>query len=58
MIFCKKCVGEIGACCDFCRHYSFNGEGRVYTGNGKCGKHNIPKDPGDVCDDFHCTEAT
>lgn len=59
MIFCGLCVGEDGACCDFCRFYAFNADkqGR-YTGDGRCMKHDTPKDPGDVCDDFHCENAT
>ena len=56
MKFCDKCVGEEGACCDFCRYYDFNGKGRVYTGNGFCRKHDRKQDPEDVCDDFYCKE--
>lgn len=55
MIFCKNCVGEDGACCDFCRYYDFNGnEKGYYMGNGHCQKHDKRSDPGDVCDDFYC----
>jgi hypothetical protein len=54
MIFCDLCVGEGGARCDFCRYFDFNGKDGVYTGEGKCNKHEEESDPGGVCDDFHC----
>jgi len=57
MKFCNECVGEVGACCDFCKHYDFNGEDGIYTGNGHCRKHNRREDPGGACDDFHCEKA-
>jgi len=59
MKFCEDCVGEEGACCDFCSNYNFNAdpEGR-YTGNGYCTQRECQKDPGDVCDDFRCEHVT
>lgn len=55
MEFCSDCVGEDGACCDFCFHYKFNaGENGVYTGNGYCKYHKENFDPYDICDNFKC----
>ena len=58
MILCPKCDGPDFVCCDFCRHYDFNADeqGR-YTGNGWCRLHQQQKDPGSMCDDYHCSEA-
>jgi hypothetical protein len=43
-------------CCDFCKHYSFNGnEQGAYTGNGHCDLHKRPEDPGSFCDDYYCS---
>ena len=57
MIFCELCVGEAGACCEFCLHYKIKfGKNGVYAGNRQCTKHDMQKDPEDVCDDFHCRE--
>lgn len=58
MVFCADCVGASGSCCDFCRSYSFNADADgSYTGDGWCNLLQKPKDPGDVCDEFHCRSA-
>ncbi len=58
MIYCDKCVGEHGACCDFCKFYDFNGNSDgAYTGEGYCNKCIEPKDPENVCSKFHCKKA-
>lgn len=58
MIYCGNCVGEFGACCDFCKFYDFNGnEDGAYTGEGYCNKYAERKDPEDVCSEFHCERA-
>lgn len=45
-------------CCDFCKHYDFNGDDRGrYTENGWCRLHEKKEWPGGICDDFHCAEA-
>jgi hypothetical protein len=60
MIFCNGCVedGKSAAACDFCKHYSFNGDdqGR-YTGDGYCNLNQESSDPGSFCEDFHCFRA-
>jgi hypothetical protein len=59
MKFCSECVGEDGACCDFCTHYDFNGDEKgVYTGNGKCVLRKEDSEPYEVCDDFECRKIT
>ena len=50
----EKCNKNCFALCDFCKHYSYNGEDLVqdgklfkraiYTGNGHCNFHNTHKD--------------
>ena len=54
MIFCKSCVSEEMACCDFCQHYDFNGSDGFYSGEGYCDLYAEDKDPDDVCGSFHC----
>lgn len=55
MKFCDKCVGETGACCDFCFYYDFNAnEFGEYTGKGYCNFHHNNHEPFDVCDEFKC----
>ena len=57
MILCDNCEEDL-ACCDFCKYYNFNGDSRgAYTGDGYCDKKKQGKDPGDVCDDFHCSQV-
>lgn len=58
MVFCDDCVGEGGACCDFCAHYNFNADSQGrYTGDGYCRLLGEPSDPGEVCDNFHCEKV-
>lgn len=55
MKFCGE--GCIDAC-DFCMHYNFNGdEDGAYTGDGECNLHKEQADPGDTCEDFHCSKV-
>ena len=57
MKLCPTCEPEY-SCCDFCRHYNFNGggeDGQIYNWEGFCKLTNEQKDPGDfICDKFHC----
>lgn len=55
MKFCGEgCVDA----CDFCTHYNFNGDDEgCYTGDGYCNLHKENSDPGDTCEDFHCSRA-
>lgn len=57
MIYCNECVGEHGACCEFCKFYDFNGDGDVYVGDGYCNLCQEHKDPENVCGSFHCNKA-
>jgi hypothetical protein len=58
-VYCSFECSYIGAVCDFCKHYDFNGDKNgAYTGDGWCKLHQIQKDPENGCDnDFHCTSA-
>jgi hypothetical protein len=42
------------ALCDLCRHYAFNGDDGVYTGDGRCMLRDEPRDPDDSCGYFEC----
>ena len=60
MKLCPDCEPET-SCCDFCKHYDFNGldnggrHGVLYTGAGFCKLTKEQRDPGDcICDDFYC----
>ncbi|MGB8717594.1 MAG: hypothetical protein WCD66_14745 [Rhodanobacteraceae bacterium] len=54
-IYCGSCLGAI---CDFCRWYDFNGDTEgCYTGDGFCRLHRGQRDPGDACEHFHCRNA-
>jgi hypothetical protein len=54
--YCPTCIGAL---CDFCRWYDFNGdEDACYTGDGWCRLHGRSSDPTDECGDFHCNSAT
>ena len=47
MKFCPDCDPET-SCCDFCRHYNFNGR-------GFCKLTKEQRDFGDqICDNFYC----
>ena len=51
----KRCSDECQPCCDFCKHYYFNGDANgVYIGKGACKLRNEPSDPHDECEDFYC----
>jgi len=63
--YCSKECEEIGAVCDFCKYYDYNGKdfidenGKVhkeaiYVGRGYCRLHKEKRDPGDGCNDFVC----
>ena len=54
MKLCPTCEPET-SCCDFCKHYDFNGRDSIYTGEGFCKLTNEQRDPGDfICDNFYC----
>ena len=58
MIFCSKCDGPDTSCCDFCRYYDFNAnEDGAYCDRGWCRRNQEPRDPGSLCEDFHCVDA-
>lgn len=51
----KYCANCLGAACDFCKWYDFNGdEDGCYTGDGLCRRWQIAADPMDNCDEFVC----
>lgn len=55
MKFCPDCDPRF-SCCDFCKHYQFNGDekGR-YLDNGMCSIKHERRDPGDnICQEFVC----
>ena len=63
--FCSKECEEIGAVCDFCKYYDYNGkdlvgeDGKIYkqaiyVGKGYCRLHKEHRDPYEGCNDFVC----
>lgn len=57
MIFCKLCVDEDQACCDFCKFYDFNGNDGMYSGEGYCYQHAANRDPEEMCNYFQCKDS-
>ncbi len=54
-IYCRTCLGAL---CDFCLWYDFNGdEDGGYTGDGYCRLHKFNHEPDEGCDSFHCKLA-
>ena len=58
-VYCSFDCAYIGAVCDFCKHYNFNGDDKgCYTGEGWCNFHHLQKDPDQSCpNDFYCASA-
>lgn len=53
--FCSKACEVVGAVCDFCIFYDFNGDDDgCYTGDGYCRFHQKQIDPEEGCADFIC----
>jgi hypothetical protein len=53
--FCNDECEHLGAICDFCVHYDFNGdEDGTYTGDGWCRKLQKSSEPHYGCDEFVC----
>ena len=62
MKLCPKCSprDSRAAICDFCKHYRFNGDAEgTYVGDGRCEHpdHPAPREPDEMCEDFHCSMA-
>jgi len=49
------CGSNCTIVCDFCIHYDFNADeqGR-YQDKGYCNYWELPAEPYDECDEFHC----
>ena len=62
--YCSKECEEIGAICDFCKYYDYNGEDIIeddkvykdalYVGKGFCRLYKKQRDPHEGCNDFVC----